>query len=50
MTAQGTAGLSRGSLFEGALGGMTMLQFVLLHLLAIDQEALLQEWSLLGFI
>jgi hypothetical protein len=46
---QGTDGLSRGSLTEGVMSGMQMLDFVPLHLSALDRQPsllpLIQDWT-----
>ena len=44
MIAQGTDGLSRGSLNNGVLGGASMLHFVPFHLSALDRSPSLQNW------
>lgn len=44
MIAQGTDGLSRGSTYEGVLSGTPMLQFVPLHLSALQREPTLHQW------
>ena len=44
MIAQGTDGLSRGQLDEGVMGGMDMLDFVPLHLSALQRHSGIDEW------
>lgn len=44
MIAQGTDGLSRGSTFDGVLAGTPMLQYVPLHLSAMDRSATITTW------
>ncbi len=45
MQAQGTNGLSRGSVYEGTLNGTKMMDFVLLHRSAVDREPALVSWK-----
>lgn len=44
MIAQGTDGLSRGSICEGVLGGTAMLEFLPFHQSALDRSPTLQAW------
>ena len=44
MISQGTDGLSRGNLMEGVLGGSSMLEFMPLHLNAVERHPELLEW------
>jgi hypothetical protein len=44
MILQGTDGLSRGNLSEGVMAGIPMLQFVPLHLSALDRHPELLSW------
>jgi hypothetical protein len=44
MIAQGTDGVSRGSLVEGVAAGANMLDFVPLHLSAIERHPPLEHW------
>jgi hypothetical protein len=46
MIAQGTDGVSRGTLSEGVAGGSNMLEFIPLHLTAIDRHPQLEQWLL----
>jgi hypothetical protein len=46
MIAQGTDGISRGSLKEGVSLGQSMLSFIPLHLSATERSPSLQEWML----
>jgi hypothetical protein len=46
MIAQGTDGVSRGTLGEGVAAGADMLQFIPLHLSALEQSPQLKEWLL----
>ena len=44
MIAQGTDGLSRGQINEGVMGGDNMLNFIPLHLSAVEREPRLVDW------
>lgn len=44
MIAQGTDGLSRGNLTEGVMAGRDMLQYVPLHLTALDRQPSILDW------
>jgi hypothetical protein len=44
MIALGTDGVSRGLLIEGVTTGLDMLLFILLHLTALERNALLKDW------
>jgi hypothetical protein len=45
MIAQGTDGVSRGSLSEGVNAGIDMLSFIPLHLNAIERNLNLHGWA-----
>jgi hypothetical protein len=44
MIRQGTDGLSRGCLTEGVMSGKSMLEFIPLHLSALDRQPTLLQW------
>jgi hypothetical protein len=44
MIAQGTDGISRGTLNEGVMNGESMMSFILIHLSATARSPLLQDW------